>query len=86
VREHLLTGQAALGAGLRANRVGEAGDQVEAGLHLDRVAQRFTRYPRLDRPRGIECREEVQRRAQLLVDRRALVVAQNCVDDVRVQG
>ena len=82
MREHLLARQPAFRAGLRADRVGEAGDQVEAGLHLDRVAECFARDSCLECARGIERREEVQRPAQLLVDRRGLVVAQDCVDDV----
>jgi len=84
VRQHLLARQAAFGAWPCADRVGEARDQVEAGLHLDRVAQRVARDPGLERARGIEGREEVQRAAQLLVDRCGLVVAQDCIDDVRV--
>ena len=86
VRQHLFARQAAFRAWLRADRVGEACDQVEARLHLDRVAQRFARHPRGECARRVERREEVQCRTQLLVDRRGLVVAQNCVDDVRVQG
>jgi hypothetical protein len=84
VREHLFARQAAFRAGLRADRVREAGDQVEARLHLDRIAQRFARYACLESARGVQRREEVQRRAQLLVDRRGLVVAQDRVDDVRI--
>src|SRR3954447_18202172 len=41
VREHLLAREAAVDARRRADRVREAGDQVEAGLHLDCVAQRL---------------------------------------------
>jgi hypothetical protein len=41
VREHLLARQAAIGAGRGADRVGEAGDQVEARLDLYGVAQRL---------------------------------------------
>jgi len=84
VRQHLLARQTAFGAWPCADRVGEARDQVEAGLHLDGVAQRVARDPGLERARGIEGREEVQRAAQLLVDRCGLVVAQDCIDDVRV--
>ena len=82
MRDRLLAREALLGVRLRADRVREARDHLEPRLHVGRVAQRLPRHTRRESARRIERREEVERAAQPLVDRRGLVVVEDRVDEL----
>jgi hypothetical protein len=82
--EHLLARQSLLRTRRRSDRVREARDQVEARLHLDRLAQRLFGDAGRACARRVDRREKVQRPAQRLVDRRRLVVGQDRVDQIGV--
>ena len=77
--------------GSRADRVGEPRDDGERCRDIRGIAEGVVRHACVERPRGIEFRrlerqrlEETQCLPQPRVDRRRLVVVEDCIDELLV--